>query len=310
MPFWWSERLTVETFLYTALLVIIAALMIGGIPALKATGPRDADASQGCGRGLDDEVRRTLDQRHRPAGRVYRGVHAERRVAGVDHRTPSQQQYNDVAFERRDYLVAQFAPNTDARSGRRRRPIVEREEFLRRLREAPAVANATYTDAVTRLRFWLALNTSSSKTVFSLRVSHIGPDFFETFNRAVRSPAGSFTPTEIESGAKVAVVDESFVRFVLGGRSAVGQQVREVPDSGAPGEWIEIVGVTSDISTSARKTIKDAQLYLADWRDPATAGHPRRALAARVSKRGVWARWPRRCVRPPPTAPRTRAYRW
>ena len=72
----------------------------------------------------------------------------------------------------------------------------------------------------------------------------------------------SFTPAEIESGAKVAVVDESFVRFVLGGRFAVGQQVREVPDSGAPGEWIEIVGVTTDISTSARKSIKDAQLYL------------------------------------------------
>ena len=97
--------------------------------------------------------------------------------------------------------------------------------------------------------------------VFSLRASHIGPDFFETFGRDL--VAGRlFTPTETESGANVAVVDESFVRFVLGGRSAVGQQVREVPDSGAPGEWIEIVGVTTDISTSARKTVKDAQLYL------------------------------------------------
>ena len=110
-------------------------------------------------------------------------------------------------------------------------------------------------------RILLALNTSSTRQSFLLRVSHIGPDFFETFDRDVLA-GRSFTPSEIESGASVAVVDESFVRFVLGGRSAVGQQVREVPDSGAPGEWIEIVGVTSDISTSARKSIQDAQLYL------------------------------------------------
>jgi len=50
---------------------------------------------------------------------------------------------------------------------------------------------------------------------------------------------------------------------VLGGRSAIGQQVRETPrrENGEPGPWIEIVGVTQDMSTSARKTIKDARLY-------------------------------------------------
>ena len=169
------------------------------------------------------------------------------------------QQYNDVAFERRDYLVAQFEPNTDGEPDATA-TYRHREEFLRRLRQAPAVANATYTN-------FLPGSDSArpeyefDNAIFSLRVSHIGPDFFETFGRELIA-GRLFTPAEIESGANVAVVDESFVRFVLGGRSAVGQQVREVADSGAKGEWIEIIGVTTDISTSARKSIKDAQLYL------------------------------------------------
>lgn len=258
MPFWWSERLTVETFLYTALLVIIAALMIGGIPALKATGPAMQMRLKDAGAGSTMKF-----------GGLWTSVIVMQvaftvvfmlSVVSLGWTIYSvQQQYDDVAFERRDYLVADFAPNTDGE------PDVaakyrQREEFLRRLREAPAVANATYTDHLPGSDYAMP-EWEFDGAVFSVHAPHIGPDFFETFGRNV--VAGRlFTPAEIESGANVAVVDESFVRFVLGGRSAVGQQVREVADSGAKGEWIEIVGVTTDISTAARKSTKDAQLYL------------------------------------------------
>ena len=258
MPFWWSERLTVETFLYTALLVVIAALMIGGIPALKATGPEMQTRLKDAGAGSTMKF-----------GVLWTGIIVLQVAFTVVFMLSVvslgwtmyliQQQYNDVAFERRDYLVAELAANADGDPDAAA-TYRHREEFLRRLRQAPAVASATYTDSLpgsdsARPEY------EFDQAVFSLRVSHIGPDFFETFDRGLIA-GRSFTPTEIESGANVAVVDESFVRFVLGGRFAVGQQIREVPDSGPPGEWIEIVGVTTDISTAARKTIKDAQLYL------------------------------------------------
>jgi len=38
------------------------------------------------------------------------------------------------------------------------------------------------------------------------RVAHIGSDFFETFNREVVA-GRRFTPSELESGANVAIVD-------------------------------------------------------------------------------------------------------
>jgi putative ABC transport system permease protein len=258
MPFWWSERLTLEMFLYTALLVIIAALVIGGVPALKATGPEMQTRLKDAGAGSTMKF-----------GGFWTSVIVLQVAFTVVFLVSVVslgwtmygivQQYNDVAFQRGDYLAAQFEPNTDGEPDATA-TYRHREAFLRRLRQAPAVANATYTN-------FLPGSDSArpeyefDNALFSLRVSHIGPDFFETFGRELIA-GRLFTPAEIESGAKVAVVDESFVRFALGQRSAVGQQVREVADSGAKGEWIEIIGVTTDISTSARKSIKDAQLYL------------------------------------------------
>ena len=38
--FWWNDPLAPETLVYAALLAVVAALIIGVMPALKATGPR------------------------------------------------------------------------------------------------------------------------------------------------------------------------------------------------------------------------------------------------------------------------------
>ena len=38
--FWWNDRLQPLTFIYAAVLAVVAALIVGVIPALKATGPR------------------------------------------------------------------------------------------------------------------------------------------------------------------------------------------------------------------------------------------------------------------------------
>jgi putative ABC transport system permease protein len=259
MPFWWDERLGAETLLYTALLVVIASLMIGGIPALKATGPEMQRRLKDAGAGSTMRF-----------GWLWTGIIVSQVAVTVVFLTTVValgwsivtigRQYKDVAFQRSEYLTASFTPDTDAPNDRSA-TFRTRQEFLRRLMEAPAVASATYT---TRLPGADQESTyfEFEGTTASIRVAHIGPGFFETFDREVIA-GRRFTLREIESGANVAIVDESFVRHVLGGRSAVGQQVRETPrrENGEPGPWLEIVGVTRDMSTSARKTIKDARLY-------------------------------------------------
>jgi predicted lysophospholipase L1 biosynthesis ABC-type transport system permease subunit len=62
------------------------------------------------------------------------------------------------------------------------------------------------------------------------------------------------------------IVNESFVRDVLGGRNAIGQRLRYEPQGSAwgaldEGEWYEIVGVVGAFGTNPRAPARDAAVY-------------------------------------------------
>jgi hypothetical protein len=94
------------------------------------------------------------------------------------------------------------------------------------------------------------------------RSAQVGPGYFETIG--IPLVAGRlFTQSEIEGNRPVAIVDETFVRLILGGRNAVGLTVREPPrEAGeAPGPWHEIIGVVGNITTTPRKFSFGAMVY-------------------------------------------------
>jgi putative ABC transport system permease protein len=260
MPFWWDDALDLETFLYMAVLVLFAALIVGGIPGLKATGPEMQTRLKYAGAGSTMKF-----------GKMWTGIIVTQVavtvvfllsvVAMAWSIMTITQTFDDVAFNRADYLAATMTPAPEADREPADVTYRRRQEVLRRILASPAVAGATYT---TRLP-----GADQEDTYFELdgqrspvRVAHVGPDFFETFARPLIA-GRQFTQSELAGGANVAVVDESFVRFVMGGRAAVGQQVRKVDPSGAeePGPLLEIIGVTADMSTAERKSLKDAHLY-------------------------------------------------
>jgi putative ABC transport system permease protein len=260
MPFWWHEQLGLETYLYTFLLVAIAASIIGGIPALKATGPAMQHRLKDAGAGSTMKF-----------GKLWTGVIVSQVAVTVVFLLSVvalgwaiitlEQQYREVSFRRADYLTASLTFTGEQNVSDVAEAYRTRQELLRRLRQAPSIAHVTYT---TRLPGADQEDTDVDidGVTSSVRVAHVGPDFFETFARPVVAGRG-FTEGELATGANVAIVDESFVRHALGGRPAVGQQIREPHGGagGAPGPFIEIIGVTADISTAERKTIKDARVY-------------------------------------------------
>jgi hypothetical protein len=89
----------------------------------------------------------------------------------------------------------------------------------------------------------------------------IGLNYFETFQLPL--VAGRvFTREEVEERRHVVIVDETFVRLVLGGRRAIGQLVRKPQaDQNPPGPWLEIVGVVKDVVPAPDKTTADAVIY-------------------------------------------------
>jgi predicted permease len=260
MPFWWDESIDLETLLYTAVLVLFASLIVGGIPALKATGPEMQTRLKHAGAGSTMRF-----------GALWTGIIVTQVTVTVVFLLSVvamgwsvftiTETFDRVAFNRADFLAASLAPSGDAERASSAATYRRRQEVLRRIAESPAVASATY---ATRLP-----GADQEDTYFDfegqrapVRVAHVGPDFFQTFERPLLA-GRAFTPAELETGANVAVVDESFVRFVLGGRSAVGQQLRTVDPSGTeqPGAPLVIIGVSADMSTAERKSIKDAHAY-------------------------------------------------
>lgn len=267
MPFWWNEQLGTETVLYGVLLVVAASLIIGGIPALKATGPhlqarlKDAGATGSTMR----------------FGKWWTGVVVGQVavtvvflmavVAFALNGLSMGQKFDALSYPQKDYLTAYVEFDDSVEPARRIRSL---EELSQRLAADPGVIQSTY---VNRLwnpeEFWLefaqpevAASAKPPGDVLWVGSARIAGNYFETFGQTLVA-GRMFTPGEIASAATVAIVDETFVRLVLGGRNPLGLQVRQpVTDTTtAPGPWYEIVGVVADLSPSPHKTTEQASLY-------------------------------------------------
>ncbi len=268
MPFWWDEQLGVETILYAVVLVIVAALVVGGIPALKATGPRMQGRLKQAGAGGS-----TLR-----FGKLWTGVIVGQVaitvlmllsvvVVGWDA-VRQHQKFADVTFPRGQYLTALLAIDETVQP----RAAAVMQELMRRLAQEPSVVNASWSSRVPGLgggEFWVELpapamqaeaEARSNDDVLWVRSAWIGANYFETMNQPLVL-GRRFTATEIAAGRDVAIVDESFVRLVLGGRPAVGQLVRQRISNAPSGPWLEIVGVVRDIAATPTSKTNQSMIY-------------------------------------------------
>ena len=258
LPFWWNRDLSAGTVLYAAVLVVFSALLVGGVPALKATGrSMQARLKQAGAAGGSLRV-----------GRLWTGVIVGQVaitvvflliVAGLAWEArDASRKFFEVSFPRSEYLSA-VVTLPDAIPRERRGAALG--ELAGKLQSNPAVSHVTYVTQLPGMGSEQIYIERSPEDVFWVRSLRVDRMYFETFGQHQVS-GRTFTAAEMESGAPVAVVDESFVRLVLGGRSAIGQQIRQPSrEHGRPGEWFEIVGVVKDLSTTPARKRDEAMVY-------------------------------------------------
>lgn len=267
MPFWWNEQLGTETVVYGVLLVMMASLIIGGIPAWKATGPSMQTRLKDAGTG-GSTMR---------FGKWWTGVVVAQValtmvflmtvVSFALNGLSMGEKFDALNYPHEEYLTAYVEFDEGVSPARRVQAL---NELARRLDADPQVINSTYVNRLWNAEeFWLefaqpdvAASARPPGDVLWVRSARIADRYFETFGQPLVA-GRMLTPGEIASGAAVAVVDESFVRLVLGGRNPLGLQVRQpvTESTTAPGPWYEIVGVVADLSTRPDKTTEDASLY-------------------------------------------------
>jgi predicted permease len=164
-----------------------------------------------------------------------------------------------------------------------------RRELEQRLEEEPGVAGATFAATVpgTEGQPRFELEGSSSNT-FAVATNSVDLDFFDTFEMPALV-GRRFHSADAAAGAHAIVVNRAFVDKVLHGANPLGRRIRVAQTqrqiaAGAKAEpWEEIVGVVPDIQSSTDTSAYGQSLYRPRLYRPLSATETRPlALLVRV----------------------------
>jgi len=286
IPYWMRLEITPAVVLYAAGLALVAAVIIGIIPGLKATRHRVAanlkehsgNASMRLGRtwtallvtqvavsvaalpfavsGGERWVRLMLLDRDTPATEAF--VIATPHL-DADAAAPGFRERDNAPRARYTARVAELASRLEAEPGDFHVILMSRtpsdESYLEVDIEQVPTTSASDT-AITRANGALVYNRVAERYFTSFDVRQLSGRVFT---------AGDFVP-----GSRAAVVNRSFVRLFLGGGNALGRRVRpaaQQPDPGTaaaagPTLWWEIVGVVDDFPGLIAPDALRPKLYL------------------------------------------------
>ncbi|CAA9307246.1 MAG: hypothetical protein AVDCRST_MAG68-955 [uncultured Gemmatimonadetes bacterium] len=269
LPFWFHSSLSPASIAYAVALTVLAALISGVLPALKMTGTALQGRLRESGAG--------------GGGLRFGGLWTAVIVAQVAvtvvfplityfvQKDARQIEAQKDGFAAVQYLSARLAMDREppgpagdtTRAAYLARMKATRAGLERRLLEEPSVAGVTFASNIPRrYHGWNQIELDGGAvvpldTVRGHRVgsAHIEPDYFEVLGRRVLSGRG-FYAGDVQSGARVVIVNERFVDVVLGGKNPVGRRVRYLAGEGAASEdearpWYEIVGVAPDLGMTS-----------------------------------------------------------
>ena len=280
LPFWVDLTLEPATVAYALLLALVAAALIGLLPALKATGASIQRGLQGI----------TSTGGTMKFGGIWSFIVGAQVActllfvpAAVGIYTTSQRQNQSTwaPFPTERYLTFRLRMDNEALAGEQGVPddgqiAVRRarayEDLAGRLREEPGVTHVTHGDRLpTMSPDWVALEIEQDGAPPArlhgnfeggFAMAAVGAGYHEAFGaRILAGRALQAADAGAPNGS--VVVNEAFVRVV--GRNPVGARVRTLQRGSERelGPWHEIVGVVSDLWTFPADWSGAAYIYRA-----------------------------------------------
>ena len=263
-PFWADYSLQPRTVLFTLGIAIIAALIIGVVPAVQATGRRLQANLREMGGGTGASLGRTWTAL----------IVAQVAIAVAALPAAVNMGWSEIrsattrpTYPPEEYLVAEIQPDPSAEADGQARPSADSMRFgnrlgelLERLEAEPGLAGVSYSARLEgRTRIVEVEGVPAPvKSLLGHRVASIGigPGYLDLYEARVLTGRG-FEPGDAEARSTSVIVTQGFVRQILGGGPALGRRIRHIPpggrDSIAPDEarWYEIVGVMEDLRRNA-----------------------------------------------------------
>jgi len=272
LPFWVDLTLEPATIAYALLLALVAAALIGLLPALKATGAAVQRGLQGI----------TSTGGTMKFGGIWSFIIGAQvaltllfvpAAVGIFTNTLDDQS-RPAAFPPERYLTFRLRIDNEALAGERGVPddrqIAARrarayEELAGRLREEPGVTHVTHGDVLPTMspqRVEVEMEKDGAPPARlqgnyegGFAMAAVGAGYHEAFGARIVAGRGLQSADAGALNGPV-VVNEAFMRIV--GRNPVGARIRTLQGGGGerePGPWHEIVGVVTDVE----------MLFAADW---------------------------------------------
>lgn len=302
-PFWVDFGFSWRAALFVGGLCVLAALIAGLAPALRATG-----------RFLPNAMRLSGSRAGISLGATWTTlIVAQVGLALAALPATVELVWGNVrpavlgpGFAADEFLTARLAVDAEsvttveadlpAFASRVRRL---QAELVRRIEAEPGVTKVTLSGALPGaepLAFVeLEEEAAGGERVRDfVRANHVDRAFFDVFDAAVLV-GRAFGGGDFAGGA-TALVDQTFVRQVLGGGNALGRRVRPVAAPGTElGRWYEIVGVVADrpantsqgrmyvpTQTGERDALRPIQLALHGGTDPLALQRKLQDIAANL----------------------------
>jgi predicted permease len=270
VPYWINDTLSWRTVLYTALLTLVGAAIVGILPALRVTkiNVQDALRNEAAARSglkfgglwtavIVVQVAITVAFLPLAAGGVFESNRFRQRAEGI---RAERYLIAGVGMDRESYSI------DSARFAARARASVEALE--RRLLAEPGIERVAFADRLPvedQFKYLIEVDTTTGIPADGMRRStlvHVSHGFFSTFGTSVVS-GRDFAPLDFETG-RVLIVNQSFARYVLGGRNPIGQRIRivtgEVESVGGK-DWYEIIGMVKDFGWQLPEPQEQSAMY-------------------------------------------------
>ena len=270
LPFWLDFHLSARAVLFAVAMAALAAVIVGIVPALRATGARLESALRALGGTTGMGLGRTWS------------VLIVAQVAFTVAIIPATVFYAvdfgrfglvDPGLPAGNYLTASLVMDREPRGQDVPDPEAVRRAFEaryaarvaelgRRLESEPGVVGAatalTLPGEEPTVRFEVeGVDAPETGRGFEVNYNRVDTRYFGTFG--LGALAGRvFEAGDLSPAASPVVVNRAFVRDVLGGKDALGRRIRiaegyrdggvmQVPDGTEADRWYEIVGVVDNL---------------------------------------------------------------
>ncbi|MEX0742305.1 MAG: FtsX-like permease family protein, partial [Phycisphaeraceae bacterium] len=275
LPFWMEFRLSSGTVFFVLALMLLGAVIVGVVPALKATGGRLQPRLNALGGGTGMRMGRTWTFLIVAQVAFVVAALPIALYSGWDF---ARHGMADPGFAAEEFVAASLIMDREASPAEEReaedrafdlRYAAAHAELTRRLEVEPAVAGVTFTahlpgmEPTVRVEVegmpldTLARAPAGSASGHSARSGAVDLEFFETFDVPVLG-GRAFNPADIGAGSAPVIVNRAFVQQILGGGVALERRIRYVsgyrsggvmrdPDNVEMEQWYEIVGVVGDL---------------------------------------------------------------